>query len=126
MDGAPIYRLSNAIIDDDYGDTSGAFEENWVTWNQIENWQIAKSDVFFSFAPREAAAYLLPRFMIFTLDEIESKLNEYSGLAASDCATEYIKLLEKRKYDYKGINFNETQIKVLKQFLSYVQEKEGW
>ena len=45
--GAPNYRLSNAIIDDDYGDTSHSFEENWVTWDQIENWQIAKSNVFF-------------------------------------------------------------------------------
>lgn len=124
-EGAPNYKLSDAIIADDYGDSSCAFEEKWVSWDEIENWQIANTNgVFFSFAPRDVCAYLIPRFMIFTIDEHEGKLGEFARLAASDCAGDYVALLEKKHFDYAGTNFTTSQIQVLKNFLDYVREIE--
>ena len=119
LQGAPSYRLSDAIVEDDYGDTSLTFEESWNTWAEIENWQIVKSDVFFSYAPKSAAIYLLPRFMIFVLDEIESKLEpQYLGNSAGDCAVWYIQTLKKK--NYKNTKLTSLQIEVLENFLAYI------
>ena len=82
---ATEYHLSDAIVEDAYGATDYAFFEHWATWDEIEDWQIAKSDVFFSYAPPEAAAYLLPRFMLFVLDERDGVVpGEFQDRGASD------------------------------------------
>ena len=119
------YKLSDGLIEDDHGDTFNAFEESWVTWDQIENWQIARSAVVLSYAPRDVAAFLLPRFMVFTLDEIDGNLGEFSGLSASDSAIDFIEIIERRQYDYNGTNFTASQTETLKKFLEYVRNKQG-
>jgi hypothetical protein len=119
MSGAPRYRLSDAIIEDDYGDDSYAFKEDWGTWEEIENWQLVKSDVFFSYAPIDAAIYILPRFMLFVLDEIEGKLQtEYQGYSAGESAVWFIQRLKKR--DYRGSSLTTSQVSVIENFLSYI------
>ena len=116
---APSYRLSDAIIEDDYGDTSYAFEESWSTWAEIENWQLAKSDVYFSYAPQDAALYVLPRFMLFVLDDIDGKLeSKNQDTCATDSAVWYIQRLKKNGYE--STNFTSVQIEVIEQFLAYI------
>ena len=121
LENAPSYRLSDAIIEDDYGDTSYAFEESWSTWAEIENWQLAKSDVYFSYAPHDAALYVLPRFMLFVLDDIDGKLeSEHQDTCTTDSAVWYIQRLKKKRYESTG--FSGAQINVIERFLAYIYE----
>jgi len=120
-EGAPAYRLSDAIKDDDYGDTTYTFEETWETWEQITDWQVVKSEVFFSFAPKNAAIYVLPRFMLFVLDEIEGILpQEYQSFGAGDAAVWFIESLKRKNYRNSGLS--DSQISVIEQFLSLVYQ----
>ena len=117
--GAPSYRLSDAIIDDDYGDRTFAFEEKWKTWSEIEDWQIAKSNVFFCFAPLDAALYVLPRFMLFVLDDIEGKLHkDHSDYGAGDSAVWFIQRLKNR--NYRKTELSKGQIAVIEEFLGHI------
>jgi len=116
---APKYRLSDAIIEDDYGDDSYAFKEEWETWDQIEDWQIVKSDVFFSYAPIPAAIYLLPRFMLFVLDEINGLLaEENQGYGTGDSAVWFVQRLKNK--EYKNTGLSKAQIDLLEQFLGHI------
>ena len=116
------YKLSEAIIADDYGDESNAFEENWCAWDEIEDWQVARCDVLFSFAPANAIEYIIPRYMIFFLDEIENKIPVGAYKNASDVsgdnAVNYLKRIKDN--DYRNSGFNETQIEVIELFLKAV------
>ena len=118
------YRLSRAIIDDDYGEETNAFEESWGTWEEIEDWQVTRCYVFFSFAPAEAKEYFLPRYMIFLLDQIEGKIDDGIYSNASDLSGEsavyYIKRL--KKGNYAKCNFNEFQVGVIETFLESTRE----
>ena len=117
--GAPNYRLSDAIVEDDYGDKTFAFEEKWKTWAEIEDWQIAKSNVFFSFAPMNAALYVLPRFMLFVLDDIEGKLHkDHSDYGAGDSAVWFIQRLKNR--NFQNTDLSKEQIEVIDSFLDYI------
>jgi hypothetical protein len=117
--GAPTYRLSDAIIEDDYGDETFAFEEKWRTWTEIEDWQIAKSNVFFCFAPLDAALYVLPRFMLFVLDDIEGKLHkDHSDFGAGDSAVWFIQRLKKQ--GFRDTELSKAQIEVIEEFLGHI------
>lgn len=119
--GAPTYRLSDAIIEDDYGDRTFTFEEKWKTWTEIEDWQIAKSSVFFSFAPLDAALYVLPRFMLFALDDIEGKIHKnYSGYGSGDSVVYFIQQLKNR--NFKNTNLSKEQIEVIDFFIAYIYQ----
>ena len=112
----PKYRLSDAIADDDYGDRHFTFEETWKSWDEIENWQIVKCDIFFCFAPPEAAAYMIPRYMVFVLDEIEEKLpSESRGYSSRDTAVWHLQRLQKKKYKNSSLTLH--QINVIEGFL---------
>jgi hypothetical protein len=115
----PEYRLSNAIIDDDYGDTSYAFEEKWTTWDQIEDWQVAKCYVLFAYAPPDAAAYYTPRYMIYVLDDIDGTVDQETfgiGSGSGDCLVWYLQ--RAKKSGYKETAFNHKQIQVIELFLN--------
>ena len=116
------YKLSQAIIADDYGDESNAFEENWCTWDEIEDWQVARCDVLFSFAPAETIEFLIPRYMLFFLDEIEKKVSIQAYKNASDVSGENaVNYLERLKdNNYRNSGFNESQIEVIELFLNTV------
>lgn len=111
--------MSDAIIEDDYGDTTCMFKESWDTWEQIENWQLVKSDVFFSYAPKPAAIYILPRFMLFALDEIEGTLPKvYQGYSTGDTVVWFIEALKRK--DFRNSGLSVTQISVIEKFLSFI------
>jgi len=118
---APKYRLSNAIIEDDYGDDSYTFKEEWETWDQIEDWQLVKSDVFFSYAPLPVAIYVLPRFLFFVLDEIDGLLEEeHQGCGAGDTAVWFVQRLKNKGYQNTGLS--KAQIDVLEKFLAHAYQ----
>ncbi len=113
---ASKYRLSDAIADDDYGDRRFTFEETWKSWDEIENWQVVKCDVFFCFAPSEAAAYMIPRYMIYVLDDIEEMLPpECRSYSSGDTAIWHLQRLEKK--EYKNSCLSQDQIDVIEDFL---------
>ncbi|MGI9569716.1 MAG: DUF6714 family protein [Desulfobulbia bacterium] len=123
----PEYKLSNAIIDDDYGDTTYAFEEKWETWDQIEDWQVAKCDVLFSFAPPEAAVYYTPRYMNYALDDIDGAVDQETlgyGSGSGDCLAWYLQAAEKS--GFKETAFNEEQIQVIELFLKELRNDEEY
>ena len=124
---APEYRLSNAIIDDDYGDTTYAFEEKWETWDQIEDWQVAKCDVLFSFAPSGAAVYYTPRYMIYVLDDIDGTVDQETlgyGTGSGHCLVWYLQ--REKKSGFKEAAFNEEQIQVIEIFLEELKNNEEY
>ena len=118
------YKLSQAIIEDDYGDESKAFEENWSTWDQIEDWQVARCDVLFSYAPTNVIEYLIPRYMLFFLDEIENKIPDEAYKKTSDSSGESAVhyLQSKKDVHYKRSGFNELQLEVIELFLNAVNK----
>jgi hypothetical protein len=118
---ATTYRLGDAITADDYGDPRNTFEETWNTWDEIENWQITKCTIFFAFAPADAAAYLVPRFMLFVLDEIEGKLSpEHQGYNSGDATVWHLQRLKNAKYENSPLN--ESQKNVIELFIDEIQK----
>lgn len=122
---APIteYRLSDAIVEDDYGDTDGTFVEDWSTWNEIEDWQVARCSALFSFAPPKAISYLIPRYMIFVLDDIcgyidRKSIDTYSG----DCLIWYLQRARMSGYANQG--FTKKQIDTIESFLGEIKNHD--
>lgn len=120
------YALSDALIADAYGDQRYAIEEQWETWEQITDWQVARCDVLFAFAPAKASAYFIPRYMLFSLDQIEDKIPEETYRDASDVSGDNAEfyLTNLKKTHYKDSLFTQPQIDVIELFLATVSEHE--
>ena len=114
----PLYRLSDAIIADDYGDDSYAFEETWLTWIEIKDWQVAKCDMLFSFAPPKIAAYFIPRYMIYVLDEIEGVVDQnYVDWGQGSGYALIWFLIKSQKNNYEDLELMSVQLDVIEEFL---------
>lgn len=116
------YRLSDAITEDDYGDNTYSFKETWRTWEEIYDWQVAQCSVIFTYAPSEVAEYLLPRYMMFVLDDIENRLDDNTfkdaGDGSGDSAVYYIKKLKRNSYC--DSSFCDIQIRALDTFIKSI------
>ena len=114
----PLYRLSDAIVADDFGSRTNVFDEQWETWDQIETWQIEKCEVFFSYAPPSAAAYVTPRFMVYVLNEVSDPATA-SGSNSGDCFVWWLQKL--KRSGFEGFPFSLRQRSVIEMFLQCLE-----
>jgi len=109
------YTLSDGLIDD-YCPVEKTFKEDWETWDEIEDWQILRSDTFLNFAPPESFAYLVPRFMVFVLDDIDGVLPiECQGSGIPDAVVTYLE--RQLKINSRNPILSDSQLEVIKDFL---------
>lgn len=119
----PHYRLSDAIVADDFGSRTNVFDEQWETWDQIETWQVAKCEVFFSYAPPNAAVYLTPRFMVYVLDEV----NDPASASGSNTGDFFVWWLQRLKRSgFKGVPFSYRQRSVIELFLQCLESDPNY
>lgn len=115
----PSYTLSDALIDDDYGDTARAFEEKWVNWTQIKDWQVDRCQPLFSYAGDDAV-YYIPRWMLFVLDHMTVPGFSRRYEKASDDALLWY-LRKHQKTSYANLYLTPSQIVLVNDFLEFVR-----
>ena len=111
----PSLRLSDAITLDRNGDNSGRFQEAWNNWKEIEDWQVEKCCVVFSFLPPEQSVYYIPRYMLWVLGTINKTVADPNNSISGDCLVWH--LMGLKKNIWQDSYLNREQIDVIEKFL---------
>ena len=110
----PKNSLSDAIKADNYGKPTNKFVENWNDWTEIKDWQVDECPYIFSYLPDLDVLYYVPRYIIWTLDDINGDIpDSQTGCSGSDLISW---IFENKNFLKENLNLE--QLKNIKEFLN--------